>query len=98
MNTHLNALSERVLGAVFEVANTLGAGFLEKGYERALMRELQLRGIRATAQAPFKVTYKGHYVGEYVADLIVEDTLIVELKYAERLTDAHMAQCLNYLR
>jgi GxxExxY protein len=98
MNTDLNALTERVLGAVFEVANTLGAGFLEKVYERALLRELQLRGIQATAQASVKVTYKGHYVGEYVADIIVEDLLIVELKCAERLTDAHMAQCLNYLR
>ena len=56
-NTDLNALSEKVLGAVFEVSNTLGAGFLEKVYQRALLRELSLRGIRATAEASLAVTY-----------------------------------------
>src|SRR6266545_7383293 len=97
-NTDLNSLSEKVLGAVFEVSNTLGAGFLEKVYQRALLRELSLRGIRATAEASFGVTYKGHSVGEYFADLIVEDVLVVELKCAERLANEHTAQCLNYLR
>ena len=91
-------LTERVLGAVFEVSNTLGAGFLEKVYERALLRELGLRGIRATAQASFRVTYKGQSVGEYFADIVVEDLLVVELKCIERLGNEHMAQCLNYLR
>jgi len=76
-----------VLGAVFEVSNTLGAGFLEKVYERALLRELGLCCIRATAQASFAVTYKGHHVGEYLADLLVEDVLVVELKCAQRLTN-----------
>ncbi len=97
-NADLNSLSERVLGAVFEVSNTLGAGFLEKVYQRALLRELNLRGIRATAEASFAVTYKGHSVGEYFADLLVADMLVVELKCAERLASEHMAQCLNYLR
>jgi len=92
------SLTERVLGAVFEVSNTLGAGFLEKVYERALLRELGLRGIRASAQASFPVTYKGHYVGEFFADLLVEDVLVVELKCVERLANEHTAQCLNYLR
>ena len=63
-----DSLTERVLGAVFEVSNNLGAGFLEKVYERALLRELGLRGIRATAQASFPVTYKGHHVGEERCD------------------------------
>ncbi|HEY4086867.1 MAG TPA: GxxExxY protein [Bryobacteraceae bacterium] len=94
----LNALSERVIGAVYEVANGLGAGFLEKVYERALMRELALRGIRVVAQAPFSVSYKGQRVGDYFADLLVEDALIVELKCVECLGREHMAQCLNYLR
>jgi len=87
-----------VLGAVFEVSHTLGAGFLEKVYRRALLRELSLRGIRATAEASFAITYKGHSVGEYYADLLVEDALVVELKCAERLANEHVAQCLNYLR
>jgi GxxExxY protein len=87
-----------VLGAVFEVSNTLGAGFLEKVYERALLKELALRGIRARSQASFAVTYKGQYVGEYFADILVGDVLIVELKCVERLASEHIAQCLNYLR
>jgi GxxExxY protein len=94
----LDSLTERVLGAVFEVTNTLGAGFLEKVYQRALLKELALRGIRASAEASFSVTYKGHSVGDYFADLLVEDVLVVELKCVERLCREHSAQCLNYLR
>lgn len=93
-----DVLTERVLNAVFEVSETLGAGFLERVYERALLRELGLRGIRATAQASFAVTYKGHSVGEYFAYILVEDELVVELKCAERLADLDTAQCLNHLR
>src|SRR5882724_3006764 len=84
-------LTERIIGAVFEVSNTLGAGFLEKVYERALLRELSLRGIRATAQASFAVTYKGHKIGEYFADILVEDVLVVELKCVERLANEGLA-------
>ncbi len=91
-------LTEQVLGAIFEVSNTLGTGFLEKVYERALLKELTLRGIRATSQTSIPVTYKGQCVGEYFADLIVEESLVVELKCAERLSNEHSAQCLNYLR
>ena len=72
-NTCPDSLSEKVLGAVFEVSNTLGVGFLEKVYQRALLRELSLRGIRAIAEASLSVIYKGHSVGEYFADLLVED-------------------------
>lgn len=98
MNADFDLLTERVLSAVFEVSNTLGSGFLEKVYERALLRELGLRGIRATAQASFPVTYKGRCVGEYFADILVEDLLVIELKCVERLASEHTAQCLNYLR
>ncbi|HTX39304.1 MAG TPA: GxxExxY protein [Bryobacteraceae bacterium] len=99
MNADYNdPLTERVLGAVFEVSNTLGAGFLEKVYERALLKELGLRGIRARAQASIPVMYKGQYVGEYFADLLVEDVLVVELKCVDRLSNEHIAQCVNYLR
>jgi GxxExxY protein len=93
-----DSLTERVLGAIFEVSNTLGAGFLEKVYERALVTELRLRGIRVTAQASLSIDYKGHAVGEYFADILVEDVLVVELKCVERLANEHIAQCLNYLR
>jgi GxxExxY protein len=102
MNTNdsgfFDSLTERVLGAVLEVSNTLGTGFLEKVYERALVRELRLRDIKADAQVAFKVTYKGHPVGEYFADILVEDVLVIELKCVERLTNEHSAQCINYLR
>jgi GxxExxY protein len=91
-------LTERVLGAVFEVSNTLGVGFLEKVYERALLREFALRGIQATAQATIPVKYKGYCVGEYFADLLVEDSLVVELKCVDHFANEHTAQCLNYLR
>jgi len=97
-NGYINSLTERVLAAIFEVSNTLGAGSLEKVYQRALLIELRTRGIHATAEASFAVTYKGQPVGEYFADLLVEDALVIELKCAERLSGEHTAQCLNYLR
>ena len=94
----LDSLTERVRGAIFEVPHTLGAGFLEKVYPRALLRELGLGGIPATAEASFPVVYKGPCVGEYFADMLVEDALVLELKCVERLASEHTAQCLNYLR
>ena len=94
---NLNDLAEKVIGAAYEVANVLGAGFLEEVYERALTRELMMRGLRATAQASFPATYKGQCIGDYVADLLVEDQLIVELKCVDRFASEHMAQCINYL-
>ena len=94
----LNSLSNVVIGAIFEVSNTLGAGFLEKVYERALLLELRSRGIRAESQVPFPVGYRGECVGSYFADLLVERALIVEIKCVERFANEHMAQCLNYLR
>ena len=90
-------LTEAVIGSAFEVANVLGAGFLEKVYERALLRELALRGVNAKAQVSFPVCYKGQYVGEYFADLVVEEKLIVELKCVDRLANEHLAQCVSYL-
>ena len=86
-------MTERVLGAIFEVSNALGAGFLEKVYQRALLHELGLRGIRTAAEVSFPVTYKGHNVGEYFADILVEDVLVVELKCAERLSNEHTSSC-----
>jgi GxxExxY protein len=94
----LESITERVLGAAFEVSNTLGAGFLEKVYVRALLRELALRGVTVVHQAPFEVSYKGYCVGEYFADLLVEDAVLVEVKCADRFASEHFAQCMNYLR
>ena len=94
----LNDVAEKVIGAAYEVGNVLGAGFLEKVYERALTRELGIRGLTARAQASFPVAYKGYCVGEYVADLLVEEQLIIELKCVDRFASEHMAQCINYLK
>jgi GxxExxY protein len=70
------SLVKNVIGAVYEVSNLLGVGFLEKVYERALVTELRARGIRARTQAAFPVVYKGECVGEYFADILVEDSLL----------------------
>jgi GxxExxY protein len=91
-------LTESIIGSAFEVANVLGAGFREKVYERALVRELALRGVSAKTQVSFPVCYKGKYVGEYLADLVVEEKIIVELKCVERFASEHLAQCINYLK
>lgn len=91
-------LSERVIGACMEVSNVLGAGFLESVYHRALLQELSKRGIQAGSQCAMQIFYKGAPVGDYVADLIVEDRLILELKALPALTSAHEAQLLNYLK
>jgi GxxExxY protein len=80
------------------VSNVLGAGFLEKVYERALIRELAVRGMSAKAQVTFPVKYKGQRVGDYIADLVVEGRVIVELKCVDRLAKEHWAQCINYLK
>ena len=91
-------LTEVVIGAAFEVANVIGAGFLEKVYERALIHELALRGVPAKAQVSFPISYKGKYLGEYAADSLVDEKVIVELKCVDRFANEHLAQCINYLK
>jgi GxxExxY protein len=80
------------------VLNTLGVGFLEKVYENALAHELRKAGLTVAQQHCFSVIYDDVTVGEYVVDLMVEQALLVELKAARALDDAHHAQCLNYLK
>ena len=94
----LNQLIDKVIGAVYEVANSLGSGFLEKVYERALIVELRLRGLRAESQAALRVMYKGESIGDYYVDILVEEKLIVELKCVDSFTNEHLAQTLNYLK
>ncbi|MBT0651648.1 GxxExxY protein [Geomobilimonas luticola] len=94
MNEHL---TEKIIGCAYSVANTLGSGFLEKVYENALAHELRKRGINTKQQAGMNVYYDGIIVGEYVADLLVENVL-VELKAVKSLDNIHMAQCMNYLK
>jgi GxxExxY protein len=94
----LDSLVDSMVGAAYEVSNTLGSGFLEKVYERALVRELALRGISAKAQAPFSIVYKGQSVGDYLADILVDDRLVIELKCVDEFSNEHLAQCINYLK
>jgi GxxExxY protein len=94
----LNAVSERVIGCSYAVANALGHGFLEKVYENALAYEFRSNGLRVEAQKGFAVRYRDVVVGEYVADLLVENLVLVELKAIKEFDDVHLAQCLNYLK
>jgi len=80
------------------VSRTLGCGFLEKVYENALCLELRRRGIKAEQQGPVHVRYEGEIVGDYVADILVEAKVIVELKAVPMTTQMHHMQCVNYLR
>ena len=89
-------LSQRVIGCAFEVSNTLGAGFFEKVYEKALCVELEKTGLGFECQKPVLVNYKGFPVGEYIADVVVEDQLLLELKALSTLNREHEAQLMNF--
>ncbi|MDX2190110.1 MAG: GxxExxY protein [Bacteroidota bacterium] len=91
-------LSNRVIKCFYDVYNTLGYGFLEKVYENALYYELTQNGIYCTKQFPIKVHFKDQLVGEYYADILVEDKLILELKAAETIIEEHEFQLINYLK
>lgn len=91
-------VTESVIGCAFKVSSTLGCGFLEKVYENALALELRKSGLNAKQQYGVTVSYNGAAVGEYSADLLVEDRVVVELKAAKRLDEVHFAQCMNYLK
>ena len=91
-------LTEKIIGCAFRVSNEMGCGFLEKVYENALAHELKKSGLRVAQQQPITVHYDTVVVGDYVADLVVEDSVLVELKAAKALDDVHAAQCLNYLK
>jgi len=91
-------ISYAIQGCVFEVYRQLGCGFLEKVYEKALLAELELQGLRAETQVPVTVQYKNIVVGEYFADIVVERRIILELKAQQKLPQASKAQLLNYLK
>jgi GxxExxY protein len=94
----MRQLTEKVIGCAFTVSNTLGCGFLEKVYENALARELRKAGLHVQQQHSITVYYDGVAVGQYTADLLVEEVLLLELKVVKDLDDIHLAQCLNYLK
>ena len=94
----LNELSGAIIGCGFRVQISLGAGFLEKVYENALAFELRDAGFAVVQQPGAKVMYRGAVVGEYFADLMVEDAVAIELKAVKALGDAHRRQCINFLK
>jgi len=96
--SRINATTEAVLKAAYQVSNDLGAGFLEKVYENALTHVLRKWGFHVEQQRLISVVYDQVIVGDYVADLVVNELVLVELKAAKTLDDIHMAQCLNYLK
>lgn len=90
-------LTERIIGCAYHVYNTMGYGFMESVYERCLMIELRKAGLEAQSQTPIEVRYEGEIVGEYVADIVVENKIIIELKSVRNLILAHEIQLVNYL-
>jgi len=94
----VNEITEKVIGSLFKVSNTLGGGFLEKVYENASAIEIARTGLSVKQQFPIEVKYDGIVVGQFFADLLVADLVLVEFKAVKLLEDVHTAQCLNYLR
>ena len=93
----VNGLTRRIIGCAYEVSNRLGVGFLEKVYENALVYELGRQGLHGVQQQRIAVKYRDVVVGDYVADIVVDDTVLVELKAIKALDEVHAAQCINYL-
>ena len=91
-------VTDRILKAFYKVYNSLGYGFLEKVYENSILFELENSGFLVRQQHPIQVFYEKQQVGEYFADLIVNDLIILELKAAEQLRQEHIAQLTNYLK
>ena len=91
-------LSYEIMSAAMQVHNTLGCGFLEKMYENALVIELRKRGVKCERQKPLQVFYGKHIVGDYAADILVENKVILELKVTKEILDIHKAQVINYLK
>jgi len=93
----INKLSELIIGCAYKVHRELGSGFLEKVYENALRLELQEAGLSVRQQTSIPVRYKGHVVGEYFADLIIDERIIIEIKAVQNLIKEHEVQLVHYL-
>ena len=91
-------LTEQIINCAFEVHKIMGFGFLEKVYLNAMLEELKSRGLKAESERKIIVRYKDNIVGEYCADIIVEDVIIIELKALDKFNDIHELQIKNYLK
>lgn len=92
-----NEITEKIIGSAYAVSNTLGSGFLEKVYENALYIEVRKSGLNVIKQHALQVFYDDEVVGDYFADLFVENEVVVELKTVNIITEIHQAQLMNYL-
>jgi len=90
-------ITEKIIGCSYTVYNKMGYGFVESVYEKCLLIELGKAGLKAQAQVPILVRYDDEVVGEFVADIVVEDTIILELKSVRQIAQAHEVQLVNYL-
>ena len=91
-------ITEKIIGCAYTVTNTLGSGFLEKVYENALAHEMRKAGLVVQQQVGVSVKYDGMVVGDYIIDLLVEGSVLVELKAVKAIDNVHFAQCMNYLK
>jgi len=91
------AVTEKIIGCAYKVYKRMGFGFLESVYEKCLCIELKKAGLKVEAQVPITVTYEGEVVGLFVADVLVDDSIILELKSVKCLVRAHEVQLVNYL-
>ena len=94
----LDSLTRQIIGAAFRVSSTLGQGFLEKVYENSLVHELRKAGLHVEQQRPVQVRYDGEIVGDYITDILVERSIVLEITASEGLDRSHYSQCANYLR
>lgn len=90
--------TEKIIKCFYKVFDELGSGFLESIYERALLIELKACGLNAESQVPLKVKYKGAVIGEFKADIVVDNKVIIEIKAVSSIANEHEAQLINYLR
>ena len=90
-------LTEKIIGCAYKVYNTMGFGYLESVYEKCLIIELEKANLSVESQCPIKVFYEGENVGDFIADVIVNDIVIIELKSVRRIAKAHEVQLVNYL-
>ncbi len=97
LDVYHKELCYKIIGCAFEVYNTLGPGFLEKVYEKALLHEFAINNLNAESQVPLKIIYKDTVVGDYFADIIVDNKVILELKSCTTINKSHQAQLINYL-
>jgi len=97
-NFKYSDITNKIIKAYYNVYNKLGFGFLEKVYENAMMIELRKLGLKCENQVPIKVYYDQETIGNYFADIMVEDVIIIELKAAEAICEEHQIQLVNYLK